>query len=81
MSKRETNVRPIAWHEECLRNTKIHLEREKSILAYMIIRCEWLEADADFLAKQIAAAKTQGLEAFDCDKFLRTRAKKGAARV
>lgn len=65
-------VYSIEWHEQCLKDSKANLEREKQELANLQNRVNrWID-DVTFYEKQIAEAKRQHKESFDRERFLRS---------
>ena len=64
-----TMKRDLAWHENCLRNQQDYLRREREALERKIAEVERMRADTEQYAKQINKAKSEGLSAFDRDKF------------
>lgn len=64
-----TMMRPIEWHEECLKNVKAGLENKKRALEQLKRDIELYEKDIELREHQIASTKAIGKTSFDPDKF------------
>jgi phage shock protein A len=64
-------VQTIAWHEQCLQNSRSHYEAMEREAAKLQEKIRRMAEDIEFRQKQIDAAKAQGREGFDPDKFMR----------
>lgn len=64
----------MAWHKECLNNTKASAERAAVIAAREKETADRLAADVAFYEKQIAAAEAAGKDGFDRDRFMKGKA-------
>ena len=69
--------KPIAWHEECLKNATESLARDEAEFKRMVeCRTEELQRSrlrVHLLSAQISEAKRRGKDGFDNDKFLVNR--------
>jgi hypothetical protein len=63
---------PITWHEECLKNRLISLERSKQELARKEQQVQRETAACRFTERQIEEAKNQKKDGFDDGRFLIT---------
>jgi hypothetical protein len=62
--------KPIAWHEECLKN-RIHFYTNKRRVAMQdLASCDKGDASIKVLERQIAEAIRQGKPDFDAERFL-----------
>lgn len=64
-----SKVKPIAWHEECLRNVKSRLASKKLELERVQREIKRYEEIIELSENQIASAKILGKEGYDADKF------------
>lgn len=63
------SAKPIAWHEECLKNLRESIEQELKSNAYFEKRIRELINWANEYAAQITRAKAEGRAAFDRERF------------
>ena len=61
---------PITWHEKCLGNSRLHLERDRRYVEGLAHRLQLLEAQIAFYAEQISEARQRGMDGFDSERFL-----------
>jgi len=70
---------PIEWHEKCLKNQKLYIEREEeelSRLKYALeVKLSKQKIDTAFYETQINEAKKQGKEGFDSSRFMVKKSK------
>jgi hypothetical protein len=64
---------PISWHEDCLRNSKLYLEREREKLAAMQAQVEAIAKGIAFRESQIARAKELGKDSYDEERFMKPK--------
>lgn len=65
--------RPISWHEECLNHYKEYLESDRRRLENIRLAYEQSVARYNFNVEQLAEAKRRGLDAYDSERFMRTK--------
>lgn len=68
--------KPIAWHEECLKNWLESIERKRGEIERMQYGLEDSERGAKYLALQISSAKRIGKDGFDSERFMVSRKNK-----
>ena len=61
----------ISWHEDCLRNSRLFLERKKEQLEDLKHEVENLEFELDFRQKQISRAKMLKKDGYDEERFMK----------
>lgn len=73
----------ISWHEECLKNMKISLQREETELKDIQSRVYNALSEIGLYTSQIDRAKREGKESFDREKYNieRKRAKRPFSEV
>ena len=64
---------PIAWHEECLANLRISLERQKEEVARLVERVAHTKLIEAQMVAQIDEAKRRGLTEFDAERLMKRR--------
>ena len=64
-----TNKKPIAWHEECLRNQRLYAEECRKEAVRAADKQDEAEIACEVYEKQIAKAKAEGRDGFDREKF------------
>ena len=64
---------PLAWHRECLKNMRASLEAIKAREQYERNQRERLEADIEWLDRQIRTAVAEKRDGFDRDRFLKRK--------
>jgi len=63
----------IEWHEECLSNSKKHLENRKRELEFLMAYIADQERRNNFYGLQIDTARKNGITEFDSNSFFSTR--------
>jgi len=63
----------IEWHEQCLENMRLSLDRTRGELTRVQDRVNYEEQRVAFAERQLAEAKRRGLTEFDPIAFLRSR--------
>jgi hypothetical protein len=66
MAKRKEKF-PLAWHEECLRNSTENFEKAQAKVKMLSEDLERWSAQLAFKQEQIDAAKARGVDAFAVD--------------
>lgn len=59
---------PIKWHEEGVRNRRIHIDEERKSVKYRLERLARMEADLAFSELQLSTAKKRGLDGYDNER-------------
>lgn len=67
---------PIQWHEDCLRNWKHTLDKERERIERMQRNYEQQLTEWYCYEDQITEAKRRGVDGFDRDRFMKERKKK-----
>ena len=62
-------MKTVKWHEECLKNRKISLNKKKARLLEMKAEISRDERDVVFYEYQIELAKTKNKDGFDVERF------------
>ena len=63
----------IEWHEQCLENMRLNLDRTRGELTRVQDRVAREEQRVAFVERQLAEAKRRGLTEFDPERFLQKR--------
>lgn len=64
---------PIAWHEDCLRNYRDSLKRDREALERQVAHVARRSEEVSAYEQQIAQAKAAGKDSFDRNKFGKVR--------
>ena len=67
---RQSNKKPIKWHQECLFNQKQYLINKQKELNKLIEEVNKTQAQVNFSQLQINQAIEKGLTEFDRDRYL-----------
>jgi hypothetical protein len=63
----------IQWHEQCLENMRLSLDRTRGELTRVQDRVAYEEQRVAFAERQLDEAKRRGLTEFDPERFLKQR--------
>lgn len=66
----------VKWHEDCLRNNRRHIEREKENLLRQIKMYRDSRDLLRFKEQQLAEAKRRGVQEYDSERLCVKRKKK-----
>lgn len=70
----------IGWHEDCLRNAMRSQIGLLEQIKRLTVDAERYERDLSIYREQIAEAKRLGVDGFDRDKFMKSKAKRVASQ-
>ena len=65
----------VSWHEECLKNMKLTLEREREYIDNLKRKADDLESSVNFYQAQVTKAKLSKKDGFDREKFMKAKSK------